>query len=90
MANYIVACDLFELYGLPHGRPFTAIPKFPYERNEFVLLNVEGYLIPGRWRPGDGGTDWLELPGLLIELTHRLCYWIVGLVVPLHANPCLN
>jgi hypothetical protein len=84
---YIVACDLLEL---PWGHRFTAVPKFPYERNEFVLLNLEGFLIPGRWHPGDGGSDWLELPGLLIELTHRLAYFIIGLVVPLNVKPCLN
>lgn len=87
MAKYIVVCDWLEL---PCGHPFTAIPKWPYEPNEHVLLNIEGCLIPGRWRPGDGGSDWLELPGLLIELTHRFAYFIIGIVVPLHTQPCLN
>jgi hypothetical protein len=87
MAEYIAACHLLEI---PYGHPFTTIPKFPYERGEFVLVNLEGWLIPGRWRPGDGGSDWLELPGLLIELTGRILYHIVGLVIPLDRRPCWN
>lgn len=61
---------------------FTTVPKFPYERDEFVLLSLEGALVPGRWLPGDGGSDWLQLPGLLIELTEETPYQILGLVVP--------
>jgi hypothetical protein len=80
MDEYIVACHVLEI---PYGCPFAAIPKFPYERNEFVLLNVEGWLIPGRWHPGENGPDYLKLPDLIIELTERVFYFIVGLIVPL-------
>lgn len=84
--EYIVACRFLEM---PYGCPFTTMPKFPYERDEFVLLDVEGWLIPGRWRPGGDGPDCLELPGLLLELA-ELLYHIVGTIVRLDRQPCLN
>jgi hypothetical protein len=86
MAEYIVVCHELEL---PYGCAFTTIPKFPYEREELVLLSLEGFLIAGRWLPGDK-SDWLKLPGLLIELTERILYQIIGLIVPLNKHPCWN
>lgn len=85
--EYIVACHALEM---PYGCPFTTKPKFPYKKNEFVLLDVVGWLIPGRWRPGNGGPDCLELPGLLIELAEELPYHIVGIIVRLDRQACLN
>lgn len=85
--EYIAACHLLEM---PYGCPFTTMPKFPYEKNELVLLNIEGWLIPGRWHPGNGGPDCLELPGLLIELAEQLLYHIVGIIVRLDRQHCLN
>jgi len=86
--EYIVVCHILEL---PYGDVFTAIPKFPYEQDEHILLDVEGWLIPGRWRPGNGGgPDCLQLPGLLLELAEHLLYHIVGLIVRLDMQPCWN
>jgi hypothetical protein len=85
--EYIVACHLLEM---PYGCSFTTMPKFPYEPNELVLLNVEGWLIPGRWRPGKNGPDCLELPGGLIELAEQLLYHIVGIIIRLDRQHCWN
>ena len=85
--EYIVACHQLEM---PYGNMFTAVPKFPYERDEFVLLDVEGLLIPGRWRPGENGPDCLILPGLLLELAEHWLYHIVGIVVSIDRQRCLN
>lgn len=87
MAEYIVVCHALEM---PYGYNFTTAPKFPYERGDHVLLSIAGFLISGRWLPGNGGSDWLMLPDLLIELTESILYQIIGLVIPLDTRPCWN
>jgi hypothetical protein len=77
MTQYLVACDRLEL---PKGSSFVILPGV--EAGQLALVDLEGYLIAGRFYPDVAGSGWLILPGLWIEMTGKLSYRVVGRVVP--------
>jgi hypothetical protein len=77
MTQYVVVSDRLEL---PKGRRFTTLAGV--EAGQLALISLEGWLIAGRFYADVAGCDWLVLPGLLIEMTGKLSYRVVGRVVP--------
>jgi hypothetical protein len=77
--EYVVSCDKLEL---PRGAYFVALPATKVEPGDMLLFDLAGFLIPGRWRPNFHGSDWIDIPGYLIEITGKIPVRIVGKVVP--------
>jgi hypothetical protein len=73
MSEYTVTCDVCEL---PRDSQLIVIPG-PVEPGDLALLDIEGWLIPGRWN----GVDELELPDLILELGEALSFRVIGPVI---------
>ena len=74
MSEYIITCDVCEM---ERNSTFTTIPG-EVEEGDLVLVEVEGWLIPGRL--GDG--DDLHLPSVIVDLSN-IPYRILGRIVPI-------
>jgi hypothetical protein len=78
--EYVVTCDALEI---PRGSYFVTLP-IPVNRGDLALFEICDFMLVGRWYPSPDGVDWIQLPGLRIELAGeaKASFQIVGAVAP--------
>ena len=70
---------------LARGTRFTVL-NIPVKRGDLCLFSLDGFLLPGRWRPDFEGSDWVLIPGYQIRITGKIPFRILGLIVPVETE----